>query len=145
VAVRTLTAANSVLLLTIPGLFNSPQRIQGFATDDAFDTEAVEPAETMMGVDGVLSAGYVPVPYKMTIVLQGDSASNNLFDTWAQSQKIAREVLRVSGNITLVSVGRTYALTRGILTSYKPMSGVKKVLQSRSYGITWEDVSPAPR
>ena len=51
---KTLTAANSVILLTIPSLFPVAQQLQGFSAEDVFDTDQLDTAETMMGVDGKL-------------------------------------------------------------------------------------------
>ena len=89
----TITSANSVLTLAVNGLFPVPQVIQGYAVDDAFEGEAVQQAEILMGVDGVLSAGKVFVPYKMTIHLQADSPSIFLFDAWRNAQDAAVDVL----------------------------------------------------
>lgn len=143
-ATKTLTAANSVFMLSITGLYVTPQRLQGYSADAAFDTDAIEPAEVMMGVDGKMSAGYVPVVTPQTITLQADSASNTLFDTWAAAQKAAREILYANATIALPSLGRKYTMTKGVLTSYPAIAGVRKVLQPRAFRITWEDVSPAP-
>ena len=140
----TLTAANSVLLLSVRSLFTVPQRIQGFATDDAFATEAVEPAEVQMGVDGNMSAGYVPVVTPMTISLQADSASNDFFDTWIASQKAAREIYFGDGVIQLPSLSKSYVMTKGVLTSIQQFAGVRKVMQPRAYRITWESLNVVP-
>ena len=45
-AFKTLTSANSVLIIGVAGLFNAPQQIQGFATDDIFSIEDVDTVET---------------------------------------------------------------------------------------------------
>ncbi len=58
----TLTSANSVLMLTVGGVFSVPQKIEGYASDSAFTFDAAKPAQVTMGVDGRMSAGYVPVP-----------------------------------------------------------------------------------
>jgi hypothetical protein len=141
---KTLTAANSVYLLSITGLYVTPQRLQGFGADAAFDTDAVEPAEVMIGVDGKMSAGYVPVLTPQTITLQADSASNAIFDTWNAAQKAAREIMYANATISVPSLGLKYTLTRGVLTSYVAIPGVRKVLQPKAARITWESVSSAP-
>lgn len=143
-AIRTLTAANSILMIGITNLYVTPQQIQGYSTESAFDIDAVEGAETMMGVDGKLSGGFVPTPKKMTITLQADSASNDIFDNWAQAQEVARELYFAFGSITIPGLRKKWTLTKGILSSYKPLAGVAKVLQPRPYAITWEATSPAP-
>ena len=47
----SITSANAILYLGVTGLFPTPQKIQGFATDDIYDTEALEVGDTM-GVRG---------------------------------------------------------------------------------------------
>lgn len=139
----TITAANAVFTLAVNGVFNVAQQLQQFSADDVFDTEAVESAEIMMGVDGHLSAGFVFVAVKQSITLQADSPSNLIFEAWQQAQKTARDLFFAQGGVILPSVGRAYTMTRGVLTSYPPIPDAKKVLQPRKYGITWESVSPA--
>jgi hypothetical protein len=138
---RTLTAANAVLTLAVDGLFNTPRLIQGFAVDDVFDTENVQTAETMMGVDGRLSAGWVPQPIVQNITLQADSASIDFFERWYAAQQTAREVYIASGSILLRAVNRQYSLTRGFLTGHVVTPAAKKVLQPRRFTLTWESVT----
>jgi len=141
---RTLTAANSVLFLAVTGLFNVPVQIQGFAADDVFDTDAVQPAETQMGVDGRLSAGFTPAAIIQNITVQADSVSIEFFELWYQAMQFQREVFFASGTIALPSVQRKYALTRGVLTGVPPTPSAKKIIQPRRFSITWERVTNAP-
>lgn len=141
---NTITSANAVYMLAVTGLFPVPQQLQGFAADDIFDTEAITPAEVMMGVDGKLSAGFTPVPLKQNISLQADSASNIIFEIWQTSQQTAKEVYFASAIIRLPSVSKSYVLTKGVLTSYTPIADAKKVLQPRKFSITWESCVGAP-
>ncbi len=150
----TITGANAIYTLAISPpafapqvsatLFAAPVQLQGFAADDAFATEAIASVETLMGVDGILSAGFVFVPIRQTIALQGDSVSNALFDNWWNAMQTTKDVYVAQGVITLTTVQLKYALTNGSLTTYHPMSDVKKLLQPRRFGITWQTVSPAP-
>jgi hypothetical protein len=139
----TITAANAIFTLSISDLFPAPQRLQGFAADDIFDTDAIESAETLMGVDGVLSAGFVFVPVKQSISLQADSASNNLFETWWTTQQSVQDIFFASGIVILPGISKKFTMTQGALTTYAPTPGVKKLLQTRKYGITWQSVIPA--
>lgn len=140
----TITSANSVFALSITGLYLSPQTLQGYATDDGFSTEAIEVAETVMGLDGHLSGGFVFNPYKQGVTLMPDSPSIEIFNNWALAQKAGREVLIANGSITLPATGMKYVMTRGFLTSFKPIPDVKKVLQSQQYQITWGSIIGAP-
>jgi hypothetical protein len=150
----TISGNNAVYTLSIsapanspqvsPTLFAAPIQLQGWAVDDAFATEAVASVETLMGVDGFLSAGFVFVPIRQTIAIQADSVSNALFDNWWNAMQTTRDVYVAQGVITLTTIQTKYALTNGSLTTYHPMADVKKLLQPRRYGITWERISPAP-
>ncbi len=140
----SVTAADAVLMITIPGIFAVPQQIQGFASDDAFDLPQIRSAEVMMGVDGVLSDGFVFVPFTQTITLQADSASNLLFDTWWAQMQATKSTYRAQALIKLPSITRKYGLLSGTLTGFKPISGVKRLLQPRTHEITYESYVPAP-
>ena len=136
----TITSANATLSLAINGYFPIPQTIQGFAVDDAFEGEAVQQSETLMGVDGILSAGKVFMPYKMTIHLQADSPSIFLFDAWRTAQDAAVDVFSASGSIVLPATSTVFTLQNGFLTSATPFPAVKKTLEPLVYEITWQRI-----
>lgn len=138
------TAADAVLTISIPLLFPTPQQIQGFATDEAFDLPQLKSAEVMMGVDGVLSAGFVFVPIPQSIALQADSESNNLFDVWWAQMQASKATYQASAQMILPAIGKKYTLRQGTLTGYKPMPGVKKLLQPRQYEITYAGFAASP-
>lgn len=137
----TITSANSVFTLVVAGLFPAPVQLQGYASDKAFTTEAIDLAEVQMGVDGRMTAGFVPNPVKQTITLQADSPSKDIFTALIQAMKTAREVFYVSGSIALPSTGESFTLTRGILTNAKQIPDAQKVLQPVEFQITWESVN----
>jgi hypothetical protein len=140
----TLTSANSAFALQIAGLYPIPQSMQGYATDDAFTADDVNPVETLIGVDGKLSGGYTPYPTKLHIALQADSPSNAIFDNWLSAQVASKETYIANAIISLPGTGDKYTFTRGFLTSATPIAGSKKILQPRKFEITFEQVSKAP-
>ena len=139
----TITSANSVLILTA-SLFPAPQKIQGFASDKAFAIDTPDIVETQMGVDGRMTAGFTPASVKQTISLQADSPSVSFFTTLTQAMKTTREVIYLSGTLSLPSTGENFVLTRGVLTTPKQAPDGQKVLQARDYVITWESVNASP-
>ncbi|MVW80176.1 phage tail fiber protein [Bordetella sp. 02P26C-1] len=140
----TITSANSVLMLAISSVYPAPQKIEGYATDDAFASDAVTPAVAVMGVDGRLSAGYTPVPTVQTITLQADSPSLFLFETWASAMEAAKEVFFASGTLYLPSIDRKFTLINGVLTQLQRFPSARKTLEPMAYQITWESVIPTP-
>jgi hypothetical protein len=140
----SITGAGVVLTLTIPPLFPIPQQLQGFAVDDVYDIPQIKSVEVMMGVDGVLSAGFVYVQIPQEIILQADSASNGIFDTWWTQMQAAKDIYAASGLIKLPGLATKFSMINGFLTGYKPAPGAKRVLQPRRYEVTWQSIAPAP-
>jgi hypothetical protein len=140
----TITSANSSFFLAIAGLYATAQKIVGYSADDAFTADSVTIKETMMGIDGKLSAGFINAEYPMTITLQADSTSGAMFDAWAAAEKAAQDVYFANGVIIYPSLGMTYVLNRGVLKTYRALPEAKKVLQPRQFGITWESIFGAP-
>jgi hypothetical protein len=140
---KSITASNALFFINIPGVFFTPQQLQGFAADDIFEMEGIQTAETLMGVDGVLSAGFVYVPIPQSITLQADSDSLQVFNDWFAAEQLAGEKIRASGFVEFPALQRKWAMSGGILTNYKPMPGAGKTLRPMKNEITWERVSPA--
>jgi hypothetical protein len=139
-----ITSANATYLLTITGVFSAAQQLQEFAADRAFETAELDVAETLMGVDGVLSGGWVPNPVIQTITLQANSASMVIFETWMEANRLARGVFTATGQITLPSINRSYTMVNGILQRVAPIATAMKILQPRSFAIAWQEVIPVP-
>ena len=139
----SITAANAVVTLTIPGVYSSPQQLQGFDVDDVFDIDAVDVAETKIGVDGIMSSGYIFFITPWTVALQADSPSISLFETWLATQKAAGILYPANGLVTLQATGQKYTMTNGVLKNMKQMTPAKKVLQPRQFKIDWQRIDPA--
>lgn len=141
---RTITAANSVLMLAVSGLFPVPVQIQGFQTDTAFTTESVTNVETYMGVDGKMAVGWVPVLKKMTVMLQGDSLSNDFFETWYQAEEAIQEVFIANGTLLVPALKRKYTMLKGVMEGFVPIPEHAKTIRGRTFGLTWEKILGAP-
>lgn len=140
----SITSANAVIMLAVTGVFNAPQALQQFAADDIFTNETIQAAETAMGVDGFLAAGFVFAPVPWAVSLMADSPSNDFFDTWYQANVKAIDVFRCNGTVWLPSLQKKYNLNNGALTTYKNMPDAAKTLRSRSFQIILQSVTPAP-
>lgn len=140
----SLTAANAIITLTIPGVFNQPQQLQQFAVDDVADVDTLVVAETLMGVDGFLSGGYVYNKVKYNYTLQADSPSNFVFDQWKQANDSQEDTFVANGLLILKSLGTKWTWVRGFLVDYSPAPNIKKITQPRKFAIEWQRVNPAP-
>jgi hypothetical protein len=133
----TITSANATATLTVPQVFAGAQLLQGFMTDDAWDTEDVTPVESRIGVDAQKSDGYTPYLTKQLWHFQADSSSIALFDQWEASQAANREVYRGTVSLWLPSIGKIYTFNQASFTRYKPTPSGKKVLEGQVFELTY--------
>lgn len=140
---RTLTVLNSSFILSVPGVSPIPFEIQGYATDDAFDTEDVAPNEIKQGVDGILSGGHVAYPVLLKFSLQADSTSIDDMELWRAAEDAAGELYWATATIAVPGVGKIYTFNQGALTKAKPIPPGKKILDPQTYEITFQSQTVA--
>ncbi len=141
-----ITSANATFIVNVPDVFPTPQQLYGFATDDAFATEETDTAEVMLGVDGIMSYGWLPFLVPMTVTFQADSPSiTNTMEAWLAAQSGARQIYpAVSGQIILPQLGKEYSFQTGVLKRFSPTPPGKKVLMPQSYQLVWNYWSSRP-
>lgn len=140
----TLTVANSSMVLRVAGLFDAPVPLQGYAADDVFSAEPATHAETMMGLDGRLSGGWVPSERAVNIVLNGDSDSNLIFEQWASAERQLRDKLIANMTLTIFAINRVYVCTKGFYRTHSSMPDARRILQPRRYTIVFESIEGMP-
>lgn len=140
---RNLTSANAIITLSVVSVYPTPQQLHGFSADDIFSVDAIDTAEEVMGVDGVLSAGMIYVPVPWSITLQADTDSCAMFDTVFAMQQASVQVYRWNGNVVLPGLGKKWQMTNGILKNMQVMPDAKKIVQPRKFQLVWERVTPA--
>lgn len=140
----SITSANAIYTLTIPLIFPQGQQIQNFSTDEEFDTDALDAAEAMMGVDGILTAGFINVPVPQTITLMADSVSGFVFDQWFAYEKQNQTKAPAIGSIVLPDLNMQYTMPKGFLKTYPPIPSAGKTLKPRKFGIVWESIQVTP-
>ena len=117
--------ANAALTLAVANVFSSPQTLQGWDVDNAFDIEMVDFAEDKIGVDGILSAGYIYNLVPMTLHLPGPTAPRSRCSSNGSRPKSPNcgDLSRDHGGIASHPSGRSirfrpgFALKRGHLMS----------------------------
>lgn len=141
---RSITSADSVFSISSADFALAATILEGYAADASFAMENADTAETMLGVDGKLSAGWVPRSYNQTITLQADSKSRAVFDALVMAQDVSRQIFRLNGVVTLPGNQYSYTLSRGVLKNYTAMPTAQRVLQPMTFVIEWERVLPVP-
>lgn len=140
----SITSANAVITIAIPGLYDAPVTLEQFSADDIFDVDPNELAEARMGVDGVLTGGRVNAPLMQKISFMADSPSVRVFDTWNAAQRQINDLYFAHGGVTLRSTGMKYTLVKGIFRSWQTIPSARKVLETRVAELVWQSIDPAP-
>jgi hypothetical protein len=143
-AERSITSADSTFVISSADFALAATILEGYAADAAFAMDNADTAETSLGVDGKLSAGWIPRSYNQTITLQADSPSRALIDLLVAGQDAARNPFRLNGVITLPGNQYTYSLSRGVLKNYTAVPTAQKTLQPMTFVIEWEKVLAVP-
>jgi hypothetical protein len=139
---NNITSASAVLVIIVPELAIVHQ-VQGFSADSAFDVDAQDIAENVMGVDGKKSSGWIPQMYTQAVHLQADSDSIAVFDQIYQFSNINRTFYEITATLTYPATNKSYSFINGTLTNYKPLPDAKKTLDPQDFTIVWESVIPA--
>ena len=140
----TITSANSVLILSVTGLYNVPQIIQGYAADDAFSVQPVARSESVMGVDARKSSGKINSLKELSITIMPDSPSLFLFEAWMNMEDATGDLFRCDGGIRIPSIGRNYVLVNGTMQEASIVPAAGKRLKEMSFKLVFEKIIPEP-
>lgn len=143
-AERTITSADSTFVISSADFALAATILEGYAADAAFAMDNANTAETSLGVDGKLSAGWVPRSYLQTVTLQPDSPSRQVFDFIVGAQDANKTIYRLNAVITLPGNQYSHSLSRGVLKNYSAMANAQKILQPITFQIEWEKVLSIP-
>lgn len=138
---KTITSANSVITLFAPQYSPLPLIVGGAATDEWVGIDPQAQAEVMKGVDGRMSAGWLPSITQTTIKLQADSDSLAWMRGLLTAQTANREILWLTtGTIMIPGVNESYVLSKGVIENGGIIPGIGKVLSPLVYTIKWDRV-----
>jgi hypothetical protein len=137
----TITGANSACIISIPGLYPTGVQLQDFSENGAWRLDTIDFAEVRMGVDGRMTAGFVPKPTTITYSCIADGRSKDVFLNWVAAMKTSQEIFYATMTISLPSTHEVYTLSRGVLTSGHQMPSFQTVLESLDFTVTWESIT----
>lgn len=138
-----ITSADAVFTLTVKTLFNAPVRLENWASNRAWEGQALRLADTRLSIDGKLNKGFVPSAYDMTLTFSPNSNTWDIFDVIATSSRQAETVYELNGELRLGGLGRKYTLISGCVIEMSAVPNGGELLEERSVHIRWQDVLPA--
>lgn len=138
-----ITSANSTFVISSADIALAATALEGYWVDSGFTFEDSEIAVAQVGVDGKMSAGWVPRLVPITVTLSPDSPSVVVMDTIITTADMLRAPVILNGVITIPSINKSYTLGRGVLTRVKMAPNAERILGSQSFVITFESCKPA--
>lgn len=138
-----ITSANAELVLIADELFPAGIALQMFGTDQSYEAEAQTMAETRMGVDGHIAAGYVPSVKVVNITLEAASPSYPYLAALAEAMEVNRRPYRCTLVATIPAIGRTLTWSIGILYSGTRVPAGAKTLQPTKWTFHFEKYEEA--
>ena len=134
-----ITSANATVGMSVGGLFSI--NLENFSADSSFTSDTIQVAETRMGVDGHMAAGFTPNIKTLTINLEAGSPSTEFMILLNQAQETTRKPYEVNMVVSIPSIGKRYTFSNGVLQSYKGLPDGNKVLGPTQWVFHFEDMS----
>lgn len=114
------TSANATVAISVEGLFSTT--LQNFSADSAWTSDTIQSAETRMGVDGFMVAGYTPQIKTLTINLEPSSPSLSFLQLLRQAQEANMKPYRVQVVVSIPSIKKRFTFSEGVLQSFKDLA-----------------------
>lgn len=137
---KDITSANSSISCA-DALGN--HNLEGYAADSALGAEIAKITETRMGVDGQMSAGYVPSIKRFQIDFEASSSSIAHFMDLAMLAQTTKTPQPVVMTVTIPAVGKRF-ICNGVLTDYPPVFNIKRTLDPMSFSFDFQEIIPMP-
>jgi hypothetical protein len=137
---RNITAANSSMnAASVLGEIV----FEGYSADNAFSSENVTGVETKIGVDGIMSAGYVPTIKTHNVTLEASSSTIPILMNLAQLCEATKMPQIMAFSIEIPAVSLRFLFTAS-LTSWPPILSATRMLEPAQFGFQYSDVVAVP-
>ncbi|ELF8482779.1 hypothetical protein RA656_000085 [Salmonella enterica] len=136
-----ITSANSKLRIVVPAYYPGGFDVDDYATNNMFETGALQNAEDMMSADGKYHAGFVFNPTEFTINLMATSNAGSLIDDWVSAERTAIGKFTCNAVLTVPALGAKWNFVNGIIFTWTQLPPGRRVLQPRPALFRFESVT----
>lgn len=140
---NNITSANATAYMVVKDLYPAGFALSNFSTDQAIDQAEDTIAETRMGVDGYMAAGYTPSIKAVTLQFEAASPSVQFLNNLYLASQKNRRTYETTLVINVPAVGKVYTYTGGVLKTGKALPALKRTLDPVSYGFDFEKMTIA--
>lgn len=135
-----ITSANSIIVLSCDELFPAGVQLDNFSADSSITQADEQIANTRMGVDGHMSAGWIPSIKTVTITVEPTSDAAEVFDTIYSASQTARSPYTINLSVNIPSLGKVVTYKNGTLKNWKKLPDHRDVLDPIPAVIDFEGV-----
>lgn len=136
-----ITSANSRLRIVVPAYYPGGFDVDDYASDNMFETGALQNKEDMMSADGKYHAGFIFNPTEFTINLMATSNAGSLIDDWYAAERTAIAAFACNATLTSPALGAKWNFVNGVLYTWTPTPPGRRVLQPRPAVFHFESVT----
>ena len=135
-----ITSANCKLVLTAEEIYPSGVELQQFATDQSFSQDDSQVAETRMGVDGKMVAGYTPNIKIVTIMLEASSPSYRALADLYKASETNKKIYPCTLVAKSPALKLTWKWSTGVLYSGTIVPPAQQVFGTTTFVFHFQDL-----
>lgn len=137
---NNITSANSSISMTsVLGNIDFSK----FSSDSIGSSDMVKFTETKIGVDGQMSAGYIPTIKSFTLNFEASSSSIPYLLDLERLAEVTKTPQAIVMTMSVPAVNKKFICT-GFFTDCHPTYALGKVLEPMSFKFDFNDVIPMP-
>jgi hypothetical protein len=142
---KNVTSANAIATMVVGDVWPSGFILQNWATDAFMEVADETLAETRIGIDGGMAAGYVPSIKIVTLSVESFSTSAQKIDFVAARARQEMAVFDVTLVVTIPALRQIWTYSGGVLKTLNPTPGLKKTIDVRKFVFEFESINVVDR
>lgn len=135
------TSANVQIILACEDLYTSGVKLEGFSADSVMTADGVDQSENRRGVDGRMVSGVVKNIQPVSIVLEANSPSLEVFETIRDAMSANCKPYELTLTVFVPALEKTIVFRRGALKNGPNLPSVQKTLQPTTWTMEFQEVA----
>lgn len=140
---KDITSANATAIMTVDMLYPAGFQLQMFGADAAINQDTVQVADTRMGVDGFMVAGFTPSIKAVTITLEAASPTFSYMMNIKRAMESTRRPYQCTLVCTVPSIFRIFTWTGGVLREGSAFPNMAQMLEPTTWTFHFENMKTA--
>lgn len=135
------TAANVDLILACEELYPSGVKLEGFSADSMMTADGIDVTENRRGVDGRMVSGVIKSVQPLSIVLEANSPSLEVFETIRDAMNANNRPYELTLTCHIPALEKTIVYRRGALKNAPSVPAIQRTLQPTTWTMEFQEVA----